>query len=949
MWQERLDFTLKNNRKLIITNANIWQGGLEFEQAVSSENQFELGATHIGQMVASLASKAEHNLLPYPFYQTTRTVNGVTFTDNGDGTITVNGTATATCYFYCHRDSAQHAPFLDTGEYIMSGCPQDGSYTGYSMYMYINEQYLYDYGSGRAVSVDADDTEVAVVIQIANGATVNNLTFQPMIRTADDADDEFEPYYASHLSDYDFDGATCVLTVSDADKGTAYNGVYTVVSCQKDNGTVNITAYDNMHKLSEPYTTALTFPTTYGDMANEICGRTMTFDGSTTAVATKPEGEDLTKREVLGYIAQACGYNVLCDSNGQFQFVRYDLPGFNTSGSYHVVTDVYDLHHSQYPVAITGVKVIVHTIVDSMDATTGEVTSQDVTREYTAGTDDYQIVIEDNPLITTANGQTVADLIFATYGGVAFYTGTVSHASDLSMQASDIMKVTDRTGTTFNMLVSAVRFSTGSAQSTGSYAEEPTSKTSVQPTETSRLQTSIRQAQIEARNSRQLANNTNQYFWHTQSGSDTGAHITEIPREDFLADPANGGGNLLARSNGVAIRDGLTEIAQFTGREVAFYDGEGTAAENMVATFGSNGSTLGKTDDNHLEMNGLGLTGVDSNGDVTFDIQFANIAGVAEVTERSKTLTNSNTDKSSFQNFTLTPKNDPAERTQIAYALIIDVVCGETTLTEQIDFSREYDSSSQGIYVQTNSVSWRTNGVQYQLRADMHWNDYSKGATFRNISFTTGSGIIKRLYVETTLQADTSTTPSYTFGTRTDSKQQTGAYSFTSGEANSAKGASAHAHGIGLIATSYAQTVIGKYNAEDAYNQYAFIIGNGTDDSNRSNALAIDWFGHIIGSVQSYTPTYNESPYLSNCSCVVSAGICHLSYRGEAKAHAVNDVIMNLPVDARPTFNVWVPFLKNTDAQGTVRIGTDGNVTIMSISSTTNTSRIYFNCSFPVV
>ncbi len=35
------------------------------------------------------------NLLPYPYYHTTRTSSGVTFTDNGDGSITLNGTAEA--------------------------------------------------------------------------------------------------------------------------------------------------------------------------------------------------------------------------------------------------------------------------------------------------------------------------------------------------------------------------------------------------------------------------------------------------------------------------------------------------------------------------------------------------------------------------------------------------------------------------------------------------------------------------------------------------------------------------------------------------------------------------------------------------------------------------------------------------------------------------------------
>ena len=34
------------------------------------------------------------NLIPYPYSQTTKTENGITFTDNGDGSVTVSGTAT---------------------------------------------------------------------------------------------------------------------------------------------------------------------------------------------------------------------------------------------------------------------------------------------------------------------------------------------------------------------------------------------------------------------------------------------------------------------------------------------------------------------------------------------------------------------------------------------------------------------------------------------------------------------------------------------------------------------------------------------------------------------------------------------------------------------------------------------------------------------------------------
>ena len=45
------------------------------------------------------------NLLPYPYYNTTKTVNGITFTDNGDGSVTISGTATGGAYFYLQTNA----------------------------------------------------------------------------------------------------------------------------------------------------------------------------------------------------------------------------------------------------------------------------------------------------------------------------------------------------------------------------------------------------------------------------------------------------------------------------------------------------------------------------------------------------------------------------------------------------------------------------------------------------------------------------------------------------------------------------------------------------------------------------------------------------------------------------------------------------------------------------
>jgi hypothetical protein len=74
-------------------------------------------------------------------------------------------------------------------------------------------------------------------------------------------------------------------------------------------------------------------------------------------------------------------------------------------------------------------------------------------------------------------------------------------------------------------------------------------------------------------------------------------------------------------------------------------------------------------------------------------------------------------------------------------------------------------------------------------------------------------------------------TPSFSLGTRVYSSGGNGAFSTIVGE--------------GLMSGTRDQLVTGKYNAEDADDQYALIIGNGSDESSRSNALTVDWNGTI--------------------------------------------------------------------------------------------------------
>lgn len=73
------------------------------------------------------------------------------------------------------------------------------------------------------------------------------------------------------------------------------------------------------------------------------------------------------------------------------------------------------------------------------------------------------------------------------------------------------------------------------------------------------------------------------------------------------------------------------------------------------------------------------------------------------------------------------------------------------------------------------------------------------------------------------------------------------------GNATQALKQGAHSEGIGTIADSAYQHVQGKYNVSDASGTYADIVGNGTGDSNRSNAYTLDWSGNGVfaGTVDS--------------------------------------------------------------------------------------------------
>ena len=139
-------------------------------------------------------SNATRNLLNPTLATTTK--NGVTCTNNGDGTYTLNGTATGSVSFDLIPWSK-----IAVGNYRVVGCPVGGSHHGYFFQINapkVNEvnTYYYDIGNGVTFEVyDKAEANIVIRIFVAGGTTVSNIVFKPMITTDLNATyDNFVPY-----------------------------------------------------------------------------------------------------------------------------------------------------------------------------------------------------------------------------------------------------------------------------------------------------------------------------------------------------------------------------------------------------------------------------------------------------------------------------------------------------------------------------------------------------------------------------------------------------------------------------------------------------------------------------------------------------------------------------------------------------------------------------------
>lgn len=488
---------------------------------------------------------------------------------------------------------------------------------------------------------------------------------------------------------------------------------------------------------------------------------------------------------------------------------------------------------------VTGVECIVQEAQESPDGT--------IIPAVTYSDSQSPNIIMENSYMT----QSMWDAYAGIFDAVAFEPATVEMTlGDPRIDPWDILNVYDLEGTVHTVPCLNVTHHYNGGLSTTVTAPVPTAGEStvtiIGPVERA-VKTLRRQV-----NALQVAGTNAQYFWHNQDGQDvsTGTYITEVPESTFRADPANGGGNTLIRSNGLALRNGLTELASFTANGVQI--GQDNATNIRIAP---NGLIL-SNDAQAIVLN-VSTDGGTKSSQKTIAARSLELG----------TPTSSWGPKAQYANGSISTEYDlsdapagvtiglgsPAEPTVTlqGFGYVEDV----TTSLEQSQSGGSSNPSRWWASAWGQRAATITQGVSSTntISVEVALTNGGSVSGTQNINLTykyvASTGILTvtmsvqepfdnmtrvayaRVDLPTISYTASIAAPAYLLGT---SRDGLGSFSLASGE--------------DVYASSANQVALGKYNVQDQADDYAFILGNGTDDANRSNALTVDWAGAVVAA-----------------------------------------------------------------------------------------------------
>ena len=354
----------------------------------------------------------------------------------------------------------------------------------------LTNEDIYDGGVSIEESV-SDDSQLQLGSAIINKCTVVLINFD------------------ERWASYDFQDARITVYIGLMLNGTKESfkrGTYIVNEQDFNNSLLTLTCLDDMSLLEQPYKdSTLEYPATLLQIVQDACtscGVTMgadDFPNCSFVIDTKPTMQGTTYRDVISWVAQAAGCFARIDNDGYLQIKFYDFPflqsvteemleswtgeleltteneltlttedGANIildTGGFDVFRGLYTINTAYNDTTVTGVRVC----VDNPGATGAD----DALLEYTSGTDSYEILIENNLLITPDNAQDIADYVGSRLIGSTYRKANFTHLSDPVTTAGNVAIIWDSHGNSYRVIVSSTTFTAGDRQNTVSAGANP--------------------------------------------------------------------------------------------------------------------------------------------------------------------------------------------------------------------------------------------------------------------------------------------------------------------------------------------------------------------------------------------------------------------------------------------------------------------------------------------
>ena len=274
-------------------------------------------------------------------------------------------------------------------------------------------------------------------------------------------------------SDHYFDGARVRvdlgLILTDGTEERVHLGVFNVNRTNAVNSSlIQLTALDNAVKFEKPYAlSTLTYPATIGTIIRDACSscgvtlNTQTWAGDDMVVQARPEKE-YSFRQIISYAAQACGLFARMNNAGYLELGWYDTSALRSvddedtwegisaalKAKYHHIKSLSSTNINTDIIAISGVSVVVGSGQD--------------TYERTVGTNAYLLQIKENPLVDRQNQQDALTYIAANTVGMEFYKFSINCLSDPTIEAGDLIWITDKDGKDYRAPITLTSFKVGS-------------------------------------------------------------------------------------------------------------------------------------------------------------------------------------------------------------------------------------------------------------------------------------------------------------------------------------------------------------------------------------------------------------------------------------------------------------------------------------------------------